>query len=153
MHFFFMTIINEKKLQCKDCVFCTEQDLEHHEGLCTEKHSPKNALGKPMKCVPLWAYACRYGRTCLESDNTFEEEKTQMSEILYAMGGRRSKDIVHLYLSKEDYEKGYCLCGRTIMPRLPFPDWDVGDEEMKSHTCPNCLERLNSLKSMWKKQS
>jgi len=56
------TAMTEKKFQCRECVFCTKQDSEQQAGLCTEEHSPKNALGKTMKSVPLWASACRYGK-------------------------------------------------------------------------------------------
>jgi len=73
-----------------------------------------------------------------------------MNDIIWAMGGRRSRDIAHVYLTKEDYEKGICLCGRQVMPHLAFDGWDLANEEMKNHSCPSCMERLNLLKFTWK---
>jgi len=72
-----------------------------------------------------------------------------MDRIIWAMGGRRSKDIAHLYLTEEDYENGICLCGRHVIPHLAFPEWNLENEEMKNHTCTSCFERLNLLKFTW----
>jgi len=69
-----------------------------------------------------------------------------MKDVIWAMGGKRSKDLAHIYLSEEDYENGICLCGRHVTPYLRFPIWDLTNKDIKKHTCASCYQRLNLLK-------
>ena len=66
-------------------------------------------------------------------------------QVIWAMGGNRSKDLAHAYVSEEAYQNNTCLCGCGTVPAVRFDDWDLDNKLVREHTCPQCLKRLQLL--------
>lgn len=59
-----------------------------------------------------------------------------------AFGGSRAANIVHYYMSDEAYERGECLCNRTVMPQQEVEHWDTSHPMCDKLTCPECKARM-----------
>lgn len=78
------------------------------------------------------------------TDNEVELAK----QVIWAMGGKGTTDKTHAYLSESDYLQGKCLCGRGVKPHIRMEKWNLAEELVEEHTCPQCRERLKLLNFM-----
>ena len=90
-------------------------------------------------------------------DNKLEKEtdsKVSSSDlenaklVLWAMGGKYSRNTIHAYMTKEAYEAGNCLCGRHVNPNVEMINLDLTDKDVQEHLCKECKERLRLLNYM-----
>ena len=69
-------------------------------------------------------------------------------KVLWAIGGKYSKNTIHAYMTKEAYEAGNCLCGRHVNPNIEMINLDLNDKDVQEHLCKECRERLKLLNYM-----
>jgi len=72
-------------------------------------------------------------------------ERELARKVIWAMGGNRSGEIAHAYANEEAYRNNICLCGKGVHPVMRFDDWDLSNELISEHTCPQCRERMRFL--------
>lgn len=73
------------------------------------------------------------------------DEEIDFTNGIWAAGNGRTNKV-HFYATKEDYDAGRCLCGRTVQPHIPFKRWNPDVQVAKENSCPACLSRIGWLK-------
>lgn len=78
------------------------------------------------------------------------DDSENAKRVMWAVGGKTSKNIIHAYINPEAYEAGNCLCGRHVNPNIQIYDINLDDKSISDLICPDCRKRLSLLNYMRK---
>ena len=71
-------------------------------------------------------------------------EKEYARQVIWGIGGKRAKNVIHAYLNTDTYLKGFTLCGCGTRPVYEIEFSDLQD--LEDHICPVCRSRLQLLR-------